>query len=211
MKKKDAKDWVYLLFRPKTEKMLFKLFKTACSNELNLDTILVDTVPSKIMDSSHTYKLSVDAFMFNILEVYDVSLTAQKEQYHDRQEICREENKCNVSVKDYIKYMADIIKKSDIVFSAVFNYLMKDARFLKQTWLDVQCVGIATYNTLNHEFDLCDDDFYAYGYPKFNSFQMQKLEQKVVELLDIPYQRPQNIILKNLATIMTYHISRTAK
>jgi len=212
MNKKDAKDWAYMLFRPKTEKMLFRLFKTACSDKLNLNSILVDTAPSRFMDGNLIYKLSVDAFMFNILpDIYDVSVTARKEQYHDRQEICRIENKCNTSVRDYIRCMAKIINKSNISFSSIFNYLMKDIMRLKQSWSDLQCAGIAVYNLLNKEFDIRDDDFYAHGYPKFNCFQMNSLEHKIAKLLKIPYNRPQNVILKNLATIIAYHVSRTIK
>ena len=211
MNKKDAKDWVYMLFRPKTEKMLFRLFKTACYDKLNLDSILADTVPSDIMDGNYIYKLSVDAFMFQVFDTYDVSATARKIQYHDRQGICRTENKCNVTVRDYIRYLAKIIDKSDIIFSLIFNYLMENPTFLKQAWSDLQCAGIAVYNSLNKEFNICDDDFYTYGYPKFNCFQINELEHKMVKLLKIPYKRPQNIILKNLATIITYHLSRKVR
>ena len=80
----NVKDWAYMLFRPKMERKLFNLLRLASSKQLCLDSVLVDVVPSHVMDENQIYKLSVDAFVFGVLDrTYDVSLTARKERYHD--------------------------------------------------------------------------------------------------------------------------------
>ncbi len=205
----NVKDWAYMLFRPKMERKLFNLLRLASSKQLCLDSVLVDVVPSHVMDENQIYKLSVDAFVFGVLDrTYDVSLTARKERYHDCSDVCREEPKCNVSVKEYVKNLAVIIKQNKVTTVTEIENLMCGSRLLQAVWNDLQQAGRIMYNALSDEYNLKGDDFYAYGYPLFSTQELYVFENKIVKLLNLPLGRPDGFAIKNISTVMAYHLSK---
>jgi hypothetical protein len=74
---KKIKDWVYLLFRPKWERRLYKLLKHAsCQKSLCLDTLLYGYRPSQEMEGK-LFKAGIDAMFIGWLGFFNAKNSAK--------------------------------------------------------------------------------------------------------------------------------------
>ena len=205
----NVKDWVRMLFRPKMERKLFNLLRMASSKQLSLDSVLIDKTSSNEIKDDQFYKLSVDAFVFGVIsDTYDVSLTARKVVYHDCKNDCKYEPKCNVTVGEYVKNLADLVLENKLLTYQDVNNLMRGSHLLQDIWNDAQKIGRKLYGALSDEYNLTDDDLYAYGYPVFSIQKMYLFETRVASLLNLSFERPKEIAIKNISSVVAYHLSR---
>ncbi len=84
---KQINEWVYLLFRPKWERRLYKLLRHASlDSTLSLDTVLYSYCPPDGIEGK-VFKAGIDAMFIGWLGLFDARITAEKSYALQAQEV----------------------------------------------------------------------------------------------------------------------------
>jgi len=137
---KKIKEWVYLLFRPKWERRLYKLLKNASlDRNLNLDTVLYSYCPPEETEGK-VFKAGIDAMFIGWLGLFDARVTAEKSYGLQAQEVMIELSPMpdgsvpevathelihgKVTLREYLKQIAHYVVSD--YFSESDRYYLKD-------------------------------------------------------------------------------------
>ena len=192
----QIKEWVYLLFRPKWERRLYKLLKKASYDKnLRLDTVLYDYCPPEEVKGK-IFKAGVDAMFIGWLGLFNTELTAS--------------DGINPTLKFYLEQMACYVS-SDDVSESDRNYLKdlanREYLGLSQCWQKrqqtaCQILGVLMENGIARD-DLYIADFVGVGYKTF-----QRIKTDLRQAIGLKAaQTATKFDLSNWATLTAYFCS----
>lgn len=222
---KKIKDWVYLLFRPKWERRLYKLLKNASLDKnLCLDTVLYDyCLPEE--KEGKVFKAGVDAMFIGWLGHFNAKVSSPKLYALQAQNVIfgleampdgsapeiatHEAVVCNPSLRDYLKQIACYVKSDEVSDSdRLFLKELSERRYLglfdvwkKRQKASCQMIFALAEKGIKAQ-ELYVDDFNGADYK-----EQQNIKLCFRHIVDVKASRASSSFPNNWATLVAYYAS----